>query len=355
MAIHTIGSTGDFATIQAWFDDIPATLTEQRIGRLQNQEFVFTGLSSKALTTQDRVTTPTKDIILECVPGGSFMDNANKRTNALRYNAANGAGIRSDGATILDLFGNINHITFRGIQIKQAAGALDSLDIVKCATNNLGTNQVFQDLIIEQTGSDNNDCMFLTGKSRVLQCLIIHGGNNPDGFIKLSDAAIGYETLVVGCTLVRPSNLTAGGFGLYNKLADPDNRYVAFDNIVCGAAAGQDGFQLTPGPFNGFTTDYNATNQTDVASGLPDSTDAHTIYAVVYDTTLFVQPSSAGGTHDYRLVAGSTPVNAGLYDGTVNPADITALTRQSPPEIGAWELSPPVVGGGFYSMWEEIN
>lgn len=350
MAIHTIGSGGDFSTIQAWFNDIPSTLTEQRIGRLLNQEFVFTGTT--ALTTTDRVTTAANNIILECAPGASFMDNANKRTNALRYNASNGAGLRTDGTTVLDLFGNINHITFRGIQIKQAAGALDSFDIVKCATNNVGTNQVFQDMIVEQTGSDNNDCMFLTGKSKVLQCLIIHGGNNPDGFIKLSDAGSGYETLVVGCTLVRPSNLTAGGFGLYNKFVD--NIYVAFDNIVCGAAAGQDGFQLTPGPSGGNTTDYNATNQTDVASGLPDSTDAHTVYAVTYDTTLFVQPSNAGGTHDFRLVSGSAPVNAGLYDGTLNAADITGLTRQSPPEMGAWELSPPTVSGNYYSIWEEM-
>jgi hypothetical protein len=340
--IFTVGTGGDFATIQAAYNAIPEPLDDQYIIQLKNQEFVFTG-ASVALACTARTTTAAFDIIIECEPGASFMDNASVRANALRYNPANGAAIRTEDAGAILFVGVANHLTIRGIQIKQQATAASSFDIIQGFAADTSTNRVLQDLIVEQSGSDHNDCMFLTGQNTVINCCVIHGGNNPDSAIKVSDAAAGYRCLAVGCTVVRPSNLADEGIGLFNKFAD--NVFVAIDCAVFGFLT--DASQLTATDATFGTTDYNATPFADGASGFPDPVPDHNVYSVPYDTTLFEQPSNAGGNQDYRLKSGSLLVAAGIASA-FSPQDISGFTRGNPPDIGAWETSSAAPGGGHF-------
>lgn len=330
--IFTVGTGGTHATLQAAYDAIPGTLADQYIIRLKKQEFVFTG-SSIPLVISPRVTTASFNIIIECDTGASFKDDANVRTNPLRYDASKGAAIRcEDASAIIFSAGSVNHLTIRGIQIKQQATALASFDIIVCQTGGTATNRVIQDCIIEQEGSDHNDILFLIGTTKVLNCVIIHGGNNPDSGIKLSDVGAGFAVEVIGCTVVRPSNLAAGStsIGLNNKFNE--NSYTAKNNVVMGFNT--DAVSLSSG------SDYNATSFSDAASGFNDPATDHNVYDVVYNTNLFEQPSNASGLHDYRLKQGAVLANVGLYDGTNSPADVTGLTRNNPPDIGAWELDP---------------
>src|SRR5262245_10145068 len=330
MATHSIGTAGDFSTPQLWYDDIPATLIEQRIGQLKNQEFVFTG-SATALVASARVTTASFNIILECASGASFKNNANVRTNALRYNASNGAGLKCEDASVITFSGTANHFTIRNIQILQAATALASFDIIKGLAGDTSTNRVIKDCIVEQTGSDTNDCMFLTGQNTVINCVAIHGGNNPDTCIKLADVAAGYVLTIVGCTVVRPSNLSSAGIGIFNKYAG--NTLNGQNNAIFGFATHAS--QWT-------SVVYNGTSFSDVGSGLPDPSPDHNVYSLTYGSQ-FEQTSSASGTHDFRTKSGGLE-NTGLYDGTNSPQDISGFTRNNAPEIGAWELgTSPVV------------
>lgn len=341
--IFTVGSVGaDFTTIQAAFNAVPEPLNDAYEIQLFNELFNFTGLAIPLQLTA-RTTTPTFNLKIKCAPGASFMDNVNKRTNALRWNSSNGAAIRCEDAPAFSFGGTINDLTIDGIQFLQDAPALSSFDILKCAVADLSTNKVIQNCIVQQQGSDNNDCMFLTGKSKIINCLVIHGGNNPDSGIKLADAAVGYETLVIDCTVVRPSNLAAQGIGLHNKLADPDNRYVAIGCASFGFLT--DAFQLSPS-FGGNTTNFNGTSFSDVASGFPDNTPDTNVYSVPYDTTTFQQPSNAGGNQDYRSLITSLLRHAGVFNSNA-PRDITGFPRGAPPDIGAWDNG----GGGGSGLY----
>jgi hypothetical protein len=91
-----IGTGGDYTTIAAWLAACPANLvTADQIwqGKLKNQTFneavVFSGITTDA----------TRYIELTTDTGASFRDNASVRSNALRYNASNGAAITSSDAS----------------------------------------------------------------------------------------------------------------------------------------------------------------------------------------------------------------------------------------------------------------
>lgn len=101
--VKTIGSSGDYSTLQAWEDAAPANLVFQNTvwqGQCQNQTF---SSSSPLLTVSGSTSSTTCYKHLTTVAGASFRDNANVQTNALRYNTANGAAISctySFGATV---------------------------------------------------------------------------------------------------------------------------------------------------------------------------------------------------------------------------------------------------------------
>lgn len=340
--IFTVGTGGDFATLQAAFNAVPEPLNDAYEIQLLNELFNFTGLAIP-LQISARTTTPTNNLTIKCAPGASFMDNANKRTNALRWNSSNGAAIRCEDAPAIVFGGTVDYLTIDGIQFLQDAPALSSLDILKCAPADLSTNKVIKNCIVQQQGSDNNDCLFLTGKSTIINLLVIHGGNNPDSGIKLSDAAAGYETLVIDCTVVRPSNLAATGtsIGLHNKFAD--NKFVAIGCASFGFIT--DAFQLSAS-FGGNTTNFNATSFSDAASGFPDNTPDTNVYSVPYDTTTFQQPSNAGGNQDYRSLITSLLRHAGVFNANAT-SDITGFARGNPPDIGAWDNG----GGGGSGLY----
>jgi hypothetical protein len=323
--IITVGPGGDFDALQAAFNSVPEPLDDEYRIQLLHHEFAFTG-NDVPLAIGARTTTPTNQLIIEAAPGASFRDN---RANPMRYDASAGAAIKAEDASCIIFGGVVNHLTIRGIQFLQNATAASGFDILLCQPVDVSTNKVIEACLVEQRGSLDNDCMFLTGISKIINCIVIHGGNSPASAIKLSDAAGGYQTDVIGCTIVRPSELADEGIGLWNKFAD--NVFRAKNNAVFGFLT--DASQLTAAG-----ADYNATDHSDAGSGFPDPGTDHNVYDVAYGASLFEQPSSSGLNHDYRLKAGTRLENAGLFDAN-SPADISGLARNNPPEIGAWEIS----------------
>jgi hypothetical protein len=89
---------GDYSTLQAWEDACPANLvTADQIwqGQCKNQEFA---LNATVLNIAGTTTDATRYIELTTEAGASFRDHASKATNALRYDATKGAGIRATNA-----------------------------------------------------------------------------------------------------------------------------------------------------------------------------------------------------------------------------------------------------------------
>lgn len=337
--IFTVGSSGaDFTTVQAAFNNVPDPLNDEYRIQLFNEEFVYTG-GAVPLAIGARTTTPTNQLFIEPFPGAGFMDNPSVRANPLRYSGSAGASIKCEDASAIIFAGTVNHLTIQGLQFFQNASALSSFDVLVCQVADVSTDKVIKDCIVQLNGSDHNDCLFMTGISKLINLLVIHGGDNPDSAIKLSDAAAGYQTTAIDCTVVRPSNLAGGtGIGLFNKFAD--NVFHAQGCAVFGFPT--DASQLTTG-------DYCATAFADGASGFNAG---NNVFGVPYDNDLFVETSNAGGNQDYRLKMGTLLGNAGLASALA-PEDISGFTRGNPPDIGAWETGAAAPGGGFYHSNKE--
>lgn len=330
MATHTIGTGGDFSTVQAWEDDIPTTLTEQRIGQVLNEE--LTNSSGSVVAFSAHTLTASFNIILEAASGASFRDHANVRTNPLRYDASKGAALRTTSGTNepvinADAAGASDaRIIIRNLQLKNDLESGSTTGMRASQSHFRLDNVIFEsvrvfDLYSDGGGSiDANNCLFVSrGSSIIFQKTI----NKNSG---------GAPWNLIGCTLVRPSNLGTDGTGFGPIYADGGTAknclFFGYTTDVQNLVAAD--------------TDYNGTSFSDAGSGLPDNTPDHNVYDVTYDDTLFVEPSDSGDGHDFRTLAGSAIENAGIYDGTNSPEDITGTTRSNPPEIGAWELSAAV-------------
>lgn len=99
--IKTIGPTGDYADFNAAQAAITAAggsmVALDQIWRLRVQggaEQIFTSIQKIDTVTFDA----TRYVVIEPVPGTGFNENGSKLTNAIAYNAANGAACRSTAA-----------------------------------------------------------------------------------------------------------------------------------------------------------------------------------------------------------------------------------------------------------------
>lgn len=305
MAVKVIGTGGDYTTIQAWEDALLATVLEDEEGQCKNQEFTAAVDFSAHDTTLGRITLTTQ-------AGASFKDNVNVRTNALRYNSANGMGL-TQGAyatKTISVSGTINRLTLKNLQIKNTSGTGRCLDVTSS-----GNSHLYQDLIIENTTGSGAAVILYTGTC-VNIVVIQHNGNTGLSFRS--------TTTVIGGAVVVPSNLSASGTGCARGYDTPVLKDVAIFGFTTCASAG---FGAS-----------SANNATDNASGLPGSNNQH---SVTYSgTSPFVNSSAASSAHDFRLANdGNALINNGVYDGTNAPNDISGTTRNNPPEIGVWELA----------------
>jgi hypothetical protein len=319
MAVNTIGTGGDFSTPQLWEDSLPAVLTEPMTGQLLNQEFTS---AVNVLDFSAHTTSVANFILLECAAGASFMDNAAVRSNTLRYNASNGAGMRATGSgRTIRISGTCDHITFQGLQLANTGNAYQN-QVFSQGGAAASSSLLIKDCILEETIGATPVMKFDGSSSgvRIINCLIIQRSGSSHGI----EWNAGGTLEILGCTIVAPSNNTSTGIGI-NKTY---NIATAVNTAVFGFATDAAGLN------NG--TDNNATSFSDAASGFPDPATDHNVYSVTYDNALFVQTSDAGGNQDFRLLANTLLQDAGLFDSD-SSEDISGFPRSDPPDIGAWE------------------
>lgn len=310
----TIGSTGDYTTLQAWEDASPANLVssdEIWRGEVLDEELVS---ASSILTIAGQTVDSTRYVELTAEAGASFMDHVDRLTNGLRYNASNGAAIRSTvGFSV-------------GITVSTAYTRISRLQIKTTDYSNTGTirvtvgNTLFDNLIVE--GRENTNfkgvIYYNGGGGTARNVLVIHSsGNTYTGGFAV-DA--GGTLLLYNCTSVRPSNLSSIGSGFI--------MFYATITMVNCSGFGFDNFYL------GHGTTSCSNNASDKTIGFGSNNQASLTYADQFETT------SDATALDLRTKSGSAQIDNGTStSGNGVTTDIVGTSRSGTYDIGVWEFA----------------
>lgn len=305
----TIGTGGDYSTLQAWEDAAPANLvTADQVwrGLCKNQTF---SSSSTLLNVAGSTTDATRYKELTTEAGASFVDNIG--TGALRYNAANGAAIERTGSYNWGLQFSEAHFRISKLQIRSSGSSFPIY-----APSDVPVDM--DKLIVE---GPEGGVISSYGPVTLRNSLVALRASSTKGSI----ASMSNGGSAVNVTFVATN--VAATAGVSNGYGASSFKNCAFFNV---------GSVRSGGASPTFTN-----CATDVAS--PPSGCATTAYSTSTGAK-FVNITD--GSHDYRIQSGSSLIDAGTADSTNAATDILGASRPqgSAYDIGAFELSAS--GGG---------
>jgi hypothetical protein len=312
--VKSIGSRvgRDYATPQAFEDAIPSDITaagtnETWTGECYNDSEFTTGTTFSG-TSAD----VTHWIKLTTATGQSFIDHADKLTNALTYDQTKGVAINVSGSYTNGIrLSNAENITIEKLQINRTNASGNNRAIFADGT---GANKLVQNVIVKTSESGSEGIQIYGGK--VNNTLIICTATNTTGLFLRN----GSEAHFV--TVVSPSDVTSTVIGI-------DGQYT--NNIVKNCVSFGFGTDFESGVWAA-ASDYNASDGT--GSPGANSVDSLTFadqFEVVTTTGM-----------DFRAKSGND-LQAGVADLTL---DIIGQTRADPPTIGAFEFVSGGGGGG---------
>ncbi len=304
-----IGPNGgaDFATPALWFASFAAVLLDHQTGNCQNAEITVT-----ATQTLSGVTAGVFNVLLTAGATNSFVDNAGKLSNALRFNTSNGAAIRMTSGSTQLLAITCANFTLSRLMLKKDS----AYDVVVAYIDNSFTGRVID------------------------QCIVVHGGASETGSfgVSLSGGATMTNSLVYNVNNTH---------GIRNATGDS---IVQDITIVClGAGTSVTGFGATYGApllknvvVAGYATDYSGT----AGTCANNATDKGSFGGTNYGTTGQVSVVKAtewedttATTEDFRVKSGSAKLaNNGTASGTPTTDIVGSARSGSTPTIGAWEL-----------------
>ena len=321
--VKTIGSTGDYSTLQAWEDAASASLVlENVIWQGQCQKQLFNVGSSVAILFSGSTSSATCYKHLTTAPGASFRDNPNIQNTPLRYDAANGAAIYSTYNYYATVDLRETYVRVSNLQVQTTTNvALDAATLAAAGGSSI------ENCIFESGGSVPTIRMY--GASQYISnCLIIARGtaSGSQGIFSVGNGAKVYNCTVVGSG-TSPKPL---GISFYYAIG-------LLKNSAC---------------FN-VTTAISGTPTPTVTNSYTDAASPPSGFVVVpYDTEKgsgFYNITDAN--RDYRIKASSALVNAGVADTTYSLYDIAGTKR---PQDLAQKLAE--AGGGRYDVgcWEYV-
>ena len=320
----TIGVGKDYASIDAWVAGAASTYPSGLVaadviwrgvlykeGSGTNNEWVISTSTTQYTLTCDA----TRYYLLEAASGQSFADNANKLTNALRYNNANGVSVSvpSNYVWMFDI-DSVAKLTVRNLQFKLSFKRL-----------NTGAGALSIDKCIIESGASNNDGSALIS-SYVTNSLV---------YVKNSASRVTTNALLITATFI---NCTFIGSGVAHAFTLTN--YSATDNIFRNCSF----FGFITGVVDN-TTKISAANSTYNATDLASFGWAGT-GNLVSKTFANQFENITGGSEDFRVKTGADLINAGTPDATyTSNLDIVGSARSlTTPTIGAWEyasITPP--------------
>ena len=302
--VKKIGPGGDYTTLQSWTDACPANLVAaDQIWQGQCKVgSSFVG-SSTLLLISGSTTDATRYKELTVQAGGSFADNPNVRTNALRYNTANGVYISASHNYSRVISAEENYARFTKLQVA-ATGASRALDSGPLTLVSDCIVTSFADYTAGVGGTVRNVLMSYTGAGRNE---IVAVGNN---------AAASIEN----CTIVSVNNCTVGlTFAGYSGNSVVKNCAI----FGCTTVGGGNSDNRTT-----FSTSYS--NATSRPTG---------VTLAAYDTTTGSGfENIALATRDYRIKDTSALKNTGATIAGYS-TDISGTTRTPPWDVGCWEIA----------------
>src|SRR4249920_1996467 len=207
LVVKTIGTAGgrDYSTLNNWIAGLAATPDLVTADIVCQAEFYndseFTSSTRGVLS--GLTTDATHTITLTTATGQSFVDNANKLTNALIYNTINGVGLRATGGYEHEQVINVgvNYVTFSKLQM--ASGGSHNVSVLSLADNNLVDR-----CIVQHTGNG-----YVGNTSNVVRwrnCLLVTNGAG-----QISGGVNGGQKFY-NCTFVSIPHITYGftnGYG----------------------------------------------------------------------------------------------------------------------------------------------
>lgn len=316
----TIGSSGAaYATIALWEDGTDNTslvaADEIRVGALKNETFSNGGAT--VATIAGATTDATRYRHLTTDTGASFRDNASVQSNALRYNASNGAAISGADYLSRSIVCTENFARFSNLQISAGVGRAGAIEAS-------GTGGIIENCILE--GGYENGIVIPGAGTIVRNCVLVMRRASANMIASCNNSSNSWYNN----TLVCPSDVTpvpsAGFGGSYGTIAVQNCAIFGVTAVKAGGST-----------FN-FTT-----CMTDVAS--PPSGCTTVAYSAASGAKF---ENISDGTHDYRIKTGSSLIDAGTTDSTNAANDIARTARPSGAgyDVGAWEFVAAGGGGG---------
>lgn len=308
-----IGTGGDYTTIQAWEDACPSNLvTSDEIwqGKVKNQEFSVT---NGVVLISGMTTDSTRYIELTTDTGASFVDHADLQTNALRYNASNGAGLISNNNYFAPVRVDSGlYVRISKLQIKQSG--------IAHGYTSLSTAFVTLDQCIIESGGAV--VCSLAGDSTYVSNSLIVGNRGSTGTALV---VLTFGSDLYNCTLVAVNSAYSNAF---------DGSYST--PVVKNCAV----FNCTAIKTGGNTPTYTSC-VTDVASppsGFTGSVAFSTSSGAYFENI-------TAGSHDLRIKAGSALIDAGSTESTYAATSINGISRPSGSayDVGCWEYVASVL------------
>lgn len=339
---NSIGtSSRDYSTITAWIAAVPSTPTGGYIGECYNDS-EFTQATETYPITLTKTTSSGNNVILRTASGQSFKDNASVQTNALKYNQSNGVGVKNTTSyktmlVNLNQFTDVQYIQFLDNPAKNDR-AVWRLGVG--AGTYTADHPTFDGCLFETniTGTDFGNAIVYNQAGIMKNCLLIRKtGSSNTG---VESGYIGSSTPEMqNCTIVRTSNLAAGGTCWTIK-----GGTLTIKN--CAWFGWQTERSASPG---GTHTGNN--NSSDLAISFGSSNQASKTYANQFEST-------TAAASDFRAKSGADLLDNGTSSG-VPSTDIAGTSRPSGSayDIGCWELVAAAAGlaSKVYKYIQAVN
>lgn len=305
----TVGTTGrEYASIQAAWNALPATLADNYIFECYNDGELgaFTTVSSAKTVGAFTVT-------IKPAAGHGYRDHANKLTNPLRYNQANGVSFSASVPGSATFYINVANVTVQDVMIRNTGGG-------GAIWTTLPSTKVHRCILEAALNTIDGDTSTIAARIRgeAINNLVITKAPNGRGINGYDSSAV-----ILGNTVVHLGATLSERAGIEIEYAQ---RQVA-GNAVFGFAIP---FSTLNGATYSASSDYNATDQ----SAIGTAQGTHNLVSLNYANQF---QSITSGSEDFRPKAGSALIGAWIYNATVDP-DIVGQTRHATaPTIGAFE------------------
>lgn len=325
--VKTIGTGGDYTTLQAWEDAAAANLVtadEVWEGQLKNQNF---SSASNLLAVGGSTTDATRFKRLRCEAGASFRDNASVQTNRLYPNSANGACITLTGSYAKAITVGENFCQFIGLQVDcvPAAGRATTLEC-------LGWQGVIINFSL-LAGYAPYPSFTLQGQGGAAESYIANSLVVSHGGAAAVIANVQVNASAYNCTFVTPSDLTKATDGVSFTYSTGGTFR---NNAVFGATNA-----LTLGGAGTVTSNY-----------CDDASPPSGFTQIAFDTSTgsgFEGITEAA--RDFRIKSTSALKDAGTTDSTYAATDVAGTSRPSASayDVGCWEY----VSAAADTLWAQ--